>query len=424
MKLDRTTLVRALFLGLIVGVGFFYLSRGGGDRVEESPSEALEQDTAKQEGSKEFGLNTDSFEVIRGELQPGEHLSDILLEHRTSWADIDRLAKAADTVFDPSDLRAGKEYTVFCSTDSTGKARCFVYQPNPLEYVVFDMRNGMTVTKKKKSLKHKEKRVSGVIHSSLYRTIQKQDISPLLALELSEVYAWSIDFYGIREGDRFRVVYDEKWVDGQPIGIGEIKAAEFIHRDSSYYAFRFEGDSTAEYFDENGKSLRKAFLKAPLKFSRISSHYSNSRYHPVLKEYRPHRGVDYAAPRGTPVRSVGDGRVIASGYSGGNGNYVKVRHNSVYTTMYLHLSRRSVRRGERVGQGENIGEVGSTGLSTGPHLDYRVYKNGSAVNPLNLDLPPAGSVQEEREADFKEVQRRRMEKLEGILFDGGDERPS
>ncbi len=413
-------------LGTIGGIAalmvFFFLV--GGDQLlrRKTPSSSgPEKDTSAveqemEEVNKEYGMVTDSFQVIRGTVRPGQFLAEILLDHGVSYPTIDRLVKKADTVFNVEKIRAGKEYTVFCKKDSTGKAQCFVYQPDPVNYVVFDMRDSLRVWRGEKEMKTRERAASGVIESSLFKALSKKKVSPLIALELSEIYAWSIDFYRVDQGDRFRVLFQEHFVEGESVGIGDIKAAQFIHRDSSYYAFRFDQDSASDFFDENGNSLKKAFLKAPLRFSRISSRFSHSRLHPVLKTRRPHHGVDYAAPTGTPVRSVGNGHVVASGYSRGNGNYVKIRHNSVYTSMYLHLSSRAVRKGEEVAQGDRIGRVGSTGLSTGPHLDYRIYKNGSPVNPLTLDIPPGEPVDSTHMEAFKRRKDSLMKKLQGISF--------
>jgi murein DD-endopeptidase MepM/ murein hydrolase activator NlpD len=391
------------------------------DGASSDPEKASDSNSVAQkelqEVDKEYGMITDSFQVVKGTVRPGDFLAKILQEHGVSYRTIDRLVKEADTTFDVGRIRAGKDYTVFCEKDSSGKAQCFVYQPDPVNYVVFDMRDSLTVRKGKKEVETKERTASGTIEHSLFMALNKKSISPLIALELSEIYAWSIDFYRVDKGDRFRVLFEEHFVDGRSVGIGDIEAAEFVHRDSSYYAFHFEQDSAGDYFDQTGNSLKKAFLKAPLRFSRISSHFSHNRFHPVLKQYRPHRGVDYAAPRGTPVHTVGNGRVVSSGYSSGNGHYVKVRHNSVYTSMYLHLSSRAVSRGEQVAQGERIGRVGSTGLSTGPHLDYRIYKNGSAVNPLTLDIPPGEPVDSTHRELFEKRKKELMKSLKEIPFD-------
>lgn len=419
------------YLGGLLGLLLLFILFRGDPLIEKELSSnrgEVQADTATEreameEVEREYGMVTDSFQVVRGTVRPNQFLAEILQDYGVSYQEVDRLVRESDSIFDVRRIRAGKEYTVFCDKDSAGRARCFVYQPDPVHYVLFDLRDSIEVRRGEKAVETKERTASGTIESSLFESLSKRSISPLVALELSEIYAWTIDFYRVDKGDRFRVLYEEHYVDGRSIGIGEIKGAEFIHRDSSYYAFRFEEDSSAEYFDENGKSLRKAFLKAPLRFSRISSGFSSRRYHPVLGQYRSHYGVDYAAPTGTPVRSVGDGRVVESGYTSGNGHYVKIRHNSVYTTMYLHFSSREVHRGERVSQGDVIGKVGSTGLATGPHTCYRVYKNGSPVNPLTLDIPPGEPVGEEHEEAFQERKEELLERLRSIPFEDSSKGP-
>lgn len=409
--------VGALLLSILLLGGDALFQNAPSQQSSETPADSSSSKEGMEEVDKEYGMVTDSFEVIKGTVRPGQFLAEILQEHGVPYPTIDRLVGKSDTVFRPEDLRAGRDYTVFCEKDSAGRAQCFVYQPDPVNYVVFDLRDSLEVREGKKTVTSKERKASGKIQHSLFMALNKKKVSPLIALELSEIYAWAIDFYRVDKGDRFRVIYEEHFVDSNSIGIGDIKAAEFVHRDSSYHAFRFEQDSAGDYFDENGKSLRKALLKAPLRFSRISSGFSHNRFHPVLKEYRPHHGVDYAAPRGTPVRSVGNGHVRASGYSSGNGHYVKVRHNSVYTSMYLHLSSRNVSKGERISQGDRIGRVGSTGLSTGPHLDYRVYKHGDPVNPLTLDLPPGEPVDSTHRKAFRSKRESLMKELHGISYE-------
>jgi hypothetical protein len=239
---------------------------------------------------------------------------------------------------------------------------------------------------------------------------------PFLAVKLAEVYAWTIDFIGIKSGDNYRCIYEELIVDGNKIGLGRVIASCFNHIDKDYYAFYYKQDSIPEYFDQNGENMKRQFLKAPLKFSRVSSRFSYNRMHPILKRRRPHLGVDYAAPYGTPVRSVGNGTVIHAGYSGGAGRMVKVRHNHMYTTAYLHLSKYGpgIRRGRKVAQGQVIGYVGSSGLSTGPHLDFRYYKFGKAVNPMTIDAPPLEPVKEENMGKFLKYAEKMKKRLDSI----------
>lgn len=351
---------------------------------------------------KLYGLPIDSFEIIEQKVKPGQSLSALLNPFGISLKTIDNIAKASDSIFDLRKIRTGHKYTVFCSKDSNKIAKYLVYEHNAVEYILFDLSDSINILKQEKEIKIQTKTASGTITSSLWNTMIDNKINPILSGELSEIYAWTIDFFGLQKGDNFKVVYDEQYVDSNSIGISNVYAICFNHAGHDFYAFPFVQDSVESYFDEEGKSLKKAFLKAPLRYSRISSKFSNSRLHPVLKIRRPHHGVDYAAPVGTPVQAIGDGKVIKAERSGGAGNMVKIKHNSVYSTAYLHLSKygKGIKVGSYVKQGDVIGYVGSTGVSTGPHLDFRFYKNGSPVDPLKVESPPVDPVKEENIKEF------------------------
>lgn len=352
-----------------------------------------------------YGFDVDSFLFFDASIGRNDFLSTILNRYGIDAGTIHRISEAAQGIFDVRKLQSGKPYCVLTGPDSV--AQCFIYEPNALEYVIYDFRNrdSIQVTIEQRPVTYKEKTASGVITSSLYKSIEDAGANPVLALTMSDVYAWTIDFYRIQKNDKFKVVYDEKWVDDQPVGIGAIKAVWFEHFGSPYYAYWFEGGEQADYFDDEANSLRKAFLKAPVKFSNITSRYSRNRLHPVLRTNRPHLGTDYAAPHGTEIMSTGDGVVIEAGYTSGNGNYVKIRHNGTYSTQYLHMSRfaRGIGKGVRVRQGQVIGYVGSTGLATGPHVCYRFWKNGSQVDPLREKIPPSEPVKAEYRADFDSI---------------------
>jgi murein DD-endopeptidase MepM/ murein hydrolase activator NlpD len=348
----------------------------------------------------EYGIQTDSFIVHKGTIQPNEFLANILLKYKIPYTEIDRLVKEAEGVFNVKNLHVGKNYTIMCSNDSLGKAQCFIYEPNAVEYVVFDMRDSLRIYKERREITTEIRTASGVISSSLYKTLQDEKVSPVLAIEMANVYAWSIDFYRIQENDWFKVMYEEKFVDGQSIGIGKVIAAEFSHEKRSYHAYYFEQDSVGDYFDAKANSLRRAFLKSPLEFGRLTSGFTMKRFHPVQKRNKPHLGTDYAAPKGTPILATGNGVVIASAHSVYNGNYVKIKHNSTYTTQYLHMTKRAVNNGQSVKQGDVIGYVGSTGLATGPHVCYRFWKNGKQVNHLNEDFPPSEPIKPVYKAPF------------------------
>lgn len=343
------------------------------------------------EGELAFGIPTEEYTIHTGEIRSNQFLADVLLKYKMSYPEIDALVRASGDVFDARRIVPGDQYTVLCKRDSTGKPAYFIYEPNELEYIVFDLRDSVRVYKEERPVTEELKWAEGVIESSLYESFQKIGVSPVLALKLSDLYAWSIDFYRIQKGDRFRVQYTERQVDGEAIGIGDVKACVFVHSDERFYAFEHDLDSIWDFYDEQGNSLRKAFLKAPLKFSRISSGYSNRRFHPVQKRWKAHRGTDYAAPKGTPILAVGDGKVIERKYGKYNGRYVKIRHNGTYTTQYLHMSAfaKNVNVGSYVRQGEVIGYVGSTGLATGPHVCFRFWKNGKQVDHRKEKLPPS-----------------------------------
>lgn len=342
-----------------------------------------------------YDIPKDSFLIEEYMVQHNQNLSDILLRSGVDYPTIHRLVSASDTVFDVRKIRVGQPYTLFYTPDTLRRLRHFVYTIDNTDYLIYSLGDSITARRRSKPVSIVDRTASARIESSLWNAITGQGLNPSLALELSEIFAWTVDFFGIEKGDYFKVLYQERFVDSTSIGVGQVKAALFRHRNRHYYAFHFNEDGEWNYFDENGNSLRKAFLKAPLKFSRISSRFSSGRLHPVLKIRRPHHGVDYAAPAGTPVYAIGDGRVTHKGWDAkGGGNYLKIKHNSVYTTVYMHLKgfAPGLSQGKQVRQGELIGFVGSTGLSTGPHLDFRVFQNDRPIDPLKMEAPSAEPV--------------------------------
>ncbi len=354
---------------------------------------------------KEYGIPIDSFNIEKSRIKPNMNLSVLLSNLNIPSKEVHNIIQKAKNVFDLRKIRAGNSYQLFRSKDSSQTLKYLVYEQNPQEYIVFDFTDSLSVKKERKAVKTSVKSSTGIIESSLWLTMVKNNTNPLLAIELSDIYAWTIDFFGIQKGDAFKVFYREDFVDSTSIGIKQIYAAKFTHNGQDIYAIPFYQDSVLSFFDADGKSLRKAFLKAPLKYRRIASGFSNARLHPILKIRRPHHGVDYSAPIGTPVHAIGDGVVIKAQYSGGAGNYVKIRHNSIYTTGYMHLSKygKGIKAGKFVKQGDIIGYVGSTGLSTGPHLDFRVWKNGTNINPLKLEAPPVEPIKPENMEFFNKI---------------------
>lgn len=389
---------------------------------ENKNNDTAEQDSVAAEIPPllKFGLPVDSFILAEGIVRPNQHLSHILGSFGVDMGTVDRIARSSKETFDVRKIRSGNKYTVFQTPDSLAEARYFIYENSATDYVVFELFDSLRIYPGEKEVKKNLRTAHGEITSSLWNTMTDNGLDPMLALHLSNIFAWNIDFYAIQKGDRFRVIYDELVVDSTVVGIGDIYAVQFDHYGEANYGFRFFQDERYDYFDENGMSLRKAFLKSPLDFYRISSRFSHSRMHPVLRIRRPHHGVDYAAPTGTPVKSIGDGTVIARAYQArGGGNYLKIKHNSVYTTVYMHLSgfAKGIVQGSRVQQGQVIGFVGSTGLSTGPHLDFRVFKNGSPVDPLKVEAPPVEPVHEDRKQEYTLMKDSLMNALNSIEWD-------
>lgn len=344
-----------------------------------------------------YGIPLDYYNVDFGIVKNNQSLSVILGKHGLSSGQIHALTQKCKDVFDLRKIKAGQAYAMFASQDSLSVPEFFVYEDSPKEYIVFDLRDEMSVYKGVNQVELRHKQVKGKIESSLWNAMPNYGADPLLAIELSDVLAWTIDFFGIAKGDEFRVIYDEEYVEDQSLQTFDIKGAIFTHQGVEYYVIPFAQGDTLSFYDQDGKNLEKAFLKAPLDFFRISSRFTNSRFHPVLKRSRPHHGVDYAAPVGTPVYSIGEGVVIAKGFQkNGGGNFLKIKHNATYTTVYMHLSRfeKGTNVGSRVKQKQVVAYVGSTGLSTGPHLDFRVFKNGTPINPLTMKSEPKESVKQ------------------------------
>lgn len=385
-------------------------------------SETEENEELEQEVQLLYGIESDNYNINEGTIEEGETLGAILNRFGVTPQQIDKIAKQSEDVFSVKNMRAGHKYSTFQSKDSTARLNYFVYDIDLTKYLVFNLSNpdSINIYMSEKEVDIERVTKSATISSSLYEAALENDMSPNLAMELADIYAWSIDFFGLQKGDNFKVIYDNKYVDSTNIGNGTIWGAWFEHGGKIYYAIPFIQDGKLSYWDENGNSLRKAFLKAPLKFSRISSRFSNSRLHPVLRIRRPHYGVDYAAPAGTPVHAVADGVVIAKGYAGGGGNTVKIKHNNgKFVSGYLHLRgyAKGLAVGKRVKQGDLIGYVGSTGLSTGPHLDFRLWQNGKPIDPLKVPNEPAEPIKQVNRLAFNAVKDKVMAELKGTLPD-------
>ncbi|CAM3324824.1 M23 family metallopeptidase [Aequorivita lipolytica] len=340
----------------------------------------------------QYGYVLNDFIVIRDTIRKGDTFGDILYANGVPQEKIMEVATKFRDSFDVRKIGVGKPYVLLNSKDSLSQTQVFIYETNKIDYAVVDFRDSLSIYNSQKPVRYEEREASGVITSSLSATMEEQNLSPYMTDQLASIYAWTVNFFKLQPGDRFKVVYTEKFIDDTiPGGLKEIKAAYFEHRGKPLYAFKFSSDSLGKvsgYYDELANNLKRAFLKAPVQFSRISSRYNLNRR---IKYYgfklRPHRGTDFAAPLGTPILATADGVVTKSERRGGNGNYVKIRHNGTYETQYLHMKARNVKVGEHVSQGDVIGWIGMTGNTGGPHVCYRFWKNGKEVDPFKEDTP-------------------------------------
>jgi murein DD-endopeptidase MepM/ murein hydrolase activator NlpD len=363
-----------------------------------------------------YNINLEGYIIEEKKVKNGQNLSEILYPRGIDYQQIQEVVDLSKDVFSARKIQAGKPYTLILKDDSARTLDYMIYEIDPIQYVVYDFRDSIRVYREEKPVTIIEKTSSGIIETSLWNTMVDNNLDQELIMTLSDVYAWTIDFYHLQKGDSFKVIYTQRQVEGVNVGVEQILAAEFTHHGTPISAYLFEVNDIPDYFDDEGKSLRKAFLRAPVKFSRISSRYSGKRFHPVQKRYKAHLGTDYAAPNGTPIMATGDGVIVASTYKKFNGNYVKVKHNATYTTQYLHMSKRAVKVGDRVLQGETIGYVGSTGLASGPHVCYRFWKNGKQVDPYRQKLPESIPIQPEDQEEFDKVKNEYSPRLKAITI--------
>lgn len=350
----------------------------------------------KEQIVTEFGIPISEFDIQEGSVGSGQFFSTLMTDLGATATDAYALTEACEGVFDLKKLKVGNSFRAFYTREENPRLAYLVYKESRTSYVVFGLHDSIFVKNYTEQTETRTRVAEVVIENSLWADVERAGLNYEVASRLENIYAWSVDFFGLQKGDRFKFLFDEIIVKDEVVSIGTVYAATFTSKGKVYDAYLFkEGDTTSvQYFNSLGENLKKAFLKAPLSYTRVSSGFTYSRRHPVTRIVRPHTGVDYAAPKGTPVMSIGDGVVIQKGYAGGGGNTVKIKHNATFTTAYLHLSKygAGVAKGTRVRQGQVIGYVGSTGLSTGPHLDFRVWKNGKPINPLSMESPPAKKV--------------------------------
>ena len=353
----------------------------------------------KEKIIKEFGFILNNYEVKKDTIDRGDSFGLILEKNELYYPKIFNIVNEVKKVFDIRRVNVGRPYTILYSKDSIRKPEYFIYQPSSIDYLVVSLGDSIYAEKKQKEVKLVEYEASGVIKSSLSETMQELGLSPLITNELSEIYAWNIDFFRLEKGDNFKILYTSKFIDDSIyIGLNRVHNSYFEHRGKPFYAIEYETDSIrgiTEYFDENGKNLRRAFLLSPVQFSRISSRYNLRRKIAYYGRVKPHYGTDFAAPVGTDIRATASGRVEKSGYTRANGYYIKIKHNATYSTQYLHMRKKGLKVGTQVKQGDKIGEVGMTGYTSGPHVCYRFWKNGKQVDPLRQKLPEAKPISDE-----------------------------
>ena len=354
----------------------------------------------------DFGFNLNDFNVVHDTIQSGDTFGTILDKQNLGTLKVyDIVAQIKDTL-NVRSIRVGKPFTFLRTKDKKHKLQYFIYQPDKLNYYIVDLRDSVVAYKKTRPLTFKSRTIAGALNGSLSETLQNLKVDPSLATRIAKVYAWSIDFFKLKKGDEFAISFTERFINDTVYdGVDSLKASFFEYKGKKIYAFAYSPDGTKgklQYFDQEGKTLKNFFLKAPLKFINITSRYTKNRFHPVQKRWEAHNGTDYAAPTGTPIMTTAAGVVEQAGYTTGNGNFVKVKHDKTYSTQYLHMSKIQVKRGQRVTQGQVIGKVGSTGLATGPHVCYRFWKNGTQVDALRLNLPTSTPMDEKYRRAFIE----------------------
>lgn len=393
-----------------------------GQIVERTTGEMMKEEPAVPEVVEQFGFNLDDFKVVRDTIRRGDIFGDLMTRHKVDYPKIFKVSTAYKDTLDVRRIRVGKPYLVLKSKDTTDVAEVFIYQNDPINYTVVDFRDSVLAYRGKRKVKYVERIASGIIKTSLSEAILDQGIDYNVTNSLSDVYAWTIDFWQLQKGDKFKVLYKEKYInDSIYAGAGPIEAAWFEHNGQPFYAFAYESDSlknVVDYYDDEANNLRRTFLRAPVKFSRISSRYNlKRRIRYYGNRIRPHKGTDYAAPIGTPIMATADGVVTASTRKGGNGKYVKIRHNGTYSTQYLHMKAQNVKRGEYVKQGDVIGWIGMTGNTSGPHVCYRFWKNGRQVDPLREKLPAAEPLPEPLRPEYYSFIEPMKLKLDQLEFD-------
>lgn len=408
--------ISASVLIFTLSAGLYWL---GNKNEIQADTEDLEAPTVEEEIEEEtllYGINIDELDVIEGVVGKNQTLSTILAPFNVPYQIIDEIAKKSKDIFDVRKIAFNKKFVVLTPKDSS-QAQFFIYEANPIEYVVFKL-DEPEIYKEEKQVEIRKVEIGGYISKSLYQDMVDLGGSIELINKFADLYGWNVDFQRIPAGDKFKVIYREKVIDGNTVGFDGLEAALYEHHGQEYHAIPFEQNGEVTFFDQEGNSFKKEFLRDPVEYTRISSRYNLNRFHPVQKRYKPHLGTDYAARTGTEIRTIGDGTVVEARFTSANGNYVKIKHNGTYSTQYLHMSKiaSGIKPGTRVKQGEVIGYVGSTGLATGPHLCFRFWKNGKQVDWLKEEIPPSDPISSENRLAFERVKSDYLNQIASVSY--------
>lgn len=420
-KKNRSQIFDVLAIAIVAVILIAAYSKFG-DIDDVTPQQVTEASAKTDEKVKlKYGFPEEEYHIVEHTLFPDEFLSDILTKYDVGIEKIFELESKAKDIFSVRNIRAGKKYAIV-QKDSCSAAECFVYEPDPFRYVIYDLKDTVDVKIVEREVTTTIETTSGIVESSLWLSMKEQGLSPVLIEKMEDALAWSVDFYHIQDGDRYKLIFERRYIEGKPVGIGSLKGAYYKNSDNEYYAVYYENEKYNGFYDLEGRPTKKGFLKSPVRASRISSSFSMSRLHPILKRRKPHLGTDYAAPYGTPIMAVANGVVTNAGYTKGNGKFVKLKHDKVYSTQYLHMQRfaKGIKAGVHVKQGQTIGYVGSTGLATGPHVCYRFWKNGRQVNHLRENFPPPEPMPKDQIADFFKTRDLIIQELDNIHFKDAD----